>query len=110
LFRLLLPPDCDIARPEGEDFYEQDEPDAPYVAHTARLRPRSLNYESLFEMTASSELRADRSPAIDGRCYLVNATTPLVFHMYDDRGAVLVASTEWALAEVRTRFAEWVIP
>jgi hypothetical protein len=103
----LLPPECETTRIEGDDFYEQGELDAPHVTYTAALRPRSLNYRLIFELIASSEL--DRDPWVDGRAYLLNASTPLIFHMYDDRGAMLVGSNERDLAELRTRFAEWII-
>src|SRR6266496_3577491 len=104
----LLPPESETTRIEGEDFYEQGEPDTPHGTYTAALRPRSLDYRLIFALFASSEL--DRSPSIGGRAYLLNASTPLIFHMYDDRGAMLVGSNENALAELRTGFADWIIP
>ena len=110
LFLALLPPGCDLGRTDGDDFYEQNEPDTPYVVHTARLSPRSLDYRSLFELTASSDLRGHRSPSLDGRCYVVNTTTPLIFHMYDDRGAVVVATQDGDLDGLRVRFGHLIIP
>jgi hypothetical protein len=104
----VVPSGCDPVRTEGEDFYEQDEPDTPHVTYTVALRPRSLNYQSLFDLIGSSEL--GRHPSVDGRAYLINASTPLIFHMHDDRGAILVASNEDALGELKTRFAGWIIP
>lgn len=104
----LLPPGCTPTRTDGEDFYEEDEPNSPHVTYTVALRPRSLDYRTLFDLIASSELA--RSPSIDGRVYLVNASTPLIFQMYDDRGAILVSAKEDTLAGIRTRFAGWVIP
>jgi hypothetical protein len=35
---------------------------------------------------------------------------PLIFHMYDDRGAILVASNESALTDLRPRFTDLIIP
>jgi hypothetical protein len=102
----LLPAACETIRIEGEDFYEEGERDAPHVTYSATLRPRSLDYRRIFDLIASSDL--GRSPSIGGRAYLLNASTPLILHMYDDRGAMLVASNERALAELRTRFAEWI--
>jgi hypothetical protein len=110
LFLALLPAGCDVERTEGEDFYEEGEPDTPHVTFTSRLRPRSVNYALLFELTASLELRGTRFPAVDGRCYFVNTTKPLVFHMYDDRGAMLVATDERDLDDLRARLTETIIP
>ena len=104
----LLPPGCSPARTDGDDFYEEDDPNTPHVTYTAALRPRSLDYQTLFDLIGSSELA--RSPSVSVAAYLVNTSSPLIFHMYDDRGAILVASQENALADVQTQFAEWVIP
>lgn len=105
LFLALLPSGSEPSRTEGEDFYEEGELDAPHVTYTAALRPRSIDYRSLFELIASSELRP-RSPGLDGRSYLVNASTPMVLHMYDDRGAMVVGNDENTLGSLRTRFAD----
>jgi hypothetical protein len=53
---------------------------------------------------ASSEL--GRTPSLDARAYILNASVPLIFHMHDDRRAVLVASTDDSLAGLRRRFAD----
>ncbi|HET7449697.1 MAG TPA: DUF3885 domain-containing protein [Gaiellaceae bacterium] len=110
VFLALLPSECDVERTEGEDFYEQSEPDAPHVTYTACIRPRSIDYPALFELTASAELRGLRTPSLDGRCYLVNATIPRIFHMYDDRGAMLVATRDADLNELRLRYRKLIIP
>ncbi len=109
LFFALLPSGTEPSRTEGEDFYEAGYRDIPYVTYTAALRPRSIDYRSLFELIASEEIRPT-TPGIDGRSYLVNTSTPMVFHMYDDRGAMVVANDENALDILRTRFADWIIP
>jgi len=106
LLMSLLPAEVAPTRTEGEDFWEDNEPGFPFVTYTAALHPRSIYYRTLFELIGSSELRAWRS----GRAYLVNASHPLIYHMYDDRGAVMLAAHENTLEAVRTRFADWIIP
>jgi hypothetical protein len=61
----------------------------------------------LFKLIASSEM--GRSPSIDGRAYLINTSRPLILHMYDDRGAMAIASRPAALASLRA-FPAWIIP
>jgi hypothetical protein len=109
-FLALLPAGCEVTCTEGEDFYKQDEPDTPHVTYTTRVRPRSIDYPTLFNLTASSELRGPRAPSLDGRCYLVNVSTPLIFHMYDDRGAMVVATRDADFDDLRARFGDEVIP
>jgi hypothetical protein len=110
VFLALLPPGSEIVRTEGEDFHEQSEPDTPYVRYTAAIRPRSIDYAALFELTASADLHGRSAPSLGGRCYLVNAKTPQIFHMYDDRGAMLLATRDSDLGHVRLRYSDLIIP
>jgi Domain of unknown function (DUF3885) len=109
-FLALLPPGSEVARTEGDDFYEQSEPDTPYVRYTAAIRPRSIDYPALFELTARADLHGRAAPSLGGRCYLVNAKSPQIFHMYDDRGAMLLATRDADLDEVRLRYSDLIIP
>jgi hypothetical protein len=110
VFLALLPPGSEVVRTEGEDFYEQSEPDTPHVRYTAAIRPRSIDYPALFELTARADLYGRTAPSLGGRCYLVNAKTPQIFHMYDDRGATLVATRDADLDDVRLRYSDLIIP
>ena len=97
-----------VERHEGINFYDDDDRDAtPYTTYTLSLKPRALNYPELFRLVANAEL--GESPSLDGRAYLVNRSRPLIFHMYDDRGAILFASDAQALAPVRQQFADWLV-
>jgi hypothetical protein len=109
-FLALLPPGSEVVRTEGEDFYEQSEPDTPYVRYTAAIRPRSIDYPALFELTARADLYGRTAPSLVGRCYLINAKTPQIFHMYDDRGAMLLAIRDADLDDVRLRYSDLIIP
>lgn len=55
LFLSLLPSEVAPTRTEGEDVYEENEPGFPFVRYTAVLRPRSIDYRSLFELIGSCD-------------------------------------------------------
>jgi hypothetical protein len=95
-----------VERREGTDYYDDDQ-DRAYVTYTMAVTPRSLDYATLFRCIANSEL--GRSPSLDGRAYLVNLERPLIFHMYDDRGAIVLGPTERALNALRMRFGKWLV-
>jgi hypothetical protein len=95
-----------IERTTGTDFYEQGE-DTPFISFTTALRPRTLDLRSIFRAEANRELGL--SPVLGGRVYLVNVTRPLVFHMYDDRGAILFAPQAATLMPLYERFGDWLV-
>jgi hypothetical protein len=107
-FLALLPASARDAvdRQEGTDYYDDDQ-DRPYVRYTMAIPPRSLDYVTLFQCIANSEL--GQSPSLDGRAYLVNRERPLILHMYDDRGALVLAPIERALSALRLRFGHWLV-
>lgn len=41
--------------------------------------------------------------------YLVDETDPLVFHMYDDRGAIVHAPAAGRLRPLYDRFGTWLV-
>jgi hypothetical protein len=96
----------EVERSDGSDFYE-DGGDTPFTSYTVALKPRSIDYRTLFGLVANSELR--ESPSLDGRAYLINASQPLVFHMYDDRGAILLAPEATTLAPLHAEFGDWLV-
>lgn len=93
-------------RTVGTDFYEEGK-DTPFVSFTAALKPRTLDYCSIFRAEANRELGL--APVLGGLVYFVNVTRPLVFHMYDDRGAILFAPRVATLMPLYERFAAWLV-
>jgi hypothetical protein len=106
----LLPPEAraDLERIEGTNYY--DDPDrnlTPYAAFTARVRPCSIDYVPLFRGVANVD--NGFKPIVGGRVFLINRSRPAIFHMYDDRGGVLIGPSAEALTEAASQFSEWVI-
>lgn len=106
----LLPADArsDLAREAGTNYYEDPDDDpAPYVALTASLRPREIDYRRLVRLVASSDMGI--KPSLGARVYVVDRTEPAIFHMYDDRGGIVIAPSAASLEPLARRFDEWVI-
>jgi hypothetical protein len=95
-----------VDRTTGTDFYREDE-DIPFVTFTTPVRPRTLDYRSIFRAEANRELGL--KPVLAGRAYFVNVTRPLVFHMYDDRGAIVFAPERATLMPLYERFGAWLV-
>jgi hypothetical protein len=95
-----------IERTAGTDFYEEGDDD-PFVSFTAALKPRTLDHRSIFRSEGNRELGLE--PVLRGLVYFVNVTRPLVFHMYDDRGAILFAPQAATLMPLYQRFGAWLV-
>ena len=107
----LLP---DNARPsavtgELSDFWGDNESDLDrdVVRLTVPLELRQLDYRSLFQFVAHEDLGL--TPTVGARVYLVDETDPLIFLMYDDRGAILHASSADRLRPLYDDFGDWLV-
>ena len=93
---------------EVADFWGEGESNVEAVVRlTAELELRQLDYRALFRLIAHDELGLD--PAVGARVYLVDETDPLVFLMYDDRGAILHAPTVERLRALYESAGRWLV-
>ncbi len=108
--RGLLP---DAASPgvglsEVADFWGHGEGNVePVMRLTAPLELRQLDYRTLFRLIAHDELGLE--PAQGARVYLVDETDPLVFLMYDDRGAIIHAPAVERLRRLYESAGGWLV-
>jgi hypothetical protein len=68
--------------------------------HIARVKITNLttaqiNIIKILTAIINSDFK--RYPSLNGECYIVNDTTGLVFHLYDDRGLDVVSETKESL-------------
>ncbi len=113
VFLQMLPPGCRPVRSEGRAFWREDEEDeGEYVTYSASLRPRSVDYRSMFELIAGGDFPSSRPRgfSLDGYVYFAKTSEPVLFHMYDDRGAVVLASKPESIDDLRDQFDDWIIP
>jgi hypothetical protein len=95
-----------VARRTREEYYASSD-DAPFPSLAVALQPRQLDDRRLFDAIARGELALRR--ALDGRLYIANLTRPLVFHMYDDRGADLYAPAPERLLPIYRSYRRWLV-
>jgi hypothetical protein len=107
---LALVPDAlrdGTERNAGVNFWGDPDGDDAFARVTAALAPRRLDYESLFRLIARNELGLD--PSLAARTYIVNESEPVIFLMYDDRGAIVHAPTAERLRPFYERFGDWLV-
>jgi hypothetical protein len=94
-----------VAKRTREELYGSSD-DAPFLSLAVALQPRRLDDRRLFDAIARGDLALRR--ALDGRLYVANLTHPLVFHMYDDRGADVYAPAPERLEPLYHRHRRWL--
>ena len=66
-----------------------------------------FDHRALFEAITNTDHA--RSPRLNGPVFIVNAANQTVFHMYDDRGADLIAAKKETIAPIYQRFSDWLL-
>ena len=86
---------------------EPDEEDRVITRLTVALAPRDLDYETLFRLVARTDMGLE--PFLNSYVYILDETDPLIFLMYDDRGAIVHAPTADRLRPLYERFGDWLV-
>jgi hypothetical protein len=96
-----------LERASGDNYWADPDGDGRFVRLVASCAPRALDYRSLFRMIAQAELGLE--PAVSGEIFVVNETRPVVFKMYDDRGAIVYAPSAERLAPLAEAHGDWLV-
>ena len=105
LLRMSDLPGCgvDIRRSPSLDVT----PDQNAVDVVLPFTRSHLDHRALFTAIANTDFT--REPRLDARVYIINTTTPLIFHMYDDRGCDVIAADRATLVPLYHRFGDWLL-
>jgi hypothetical protein len=98
----------DVERSEGVNYWDDPEGGDQFVRLVAPVAPRELDYRSLFLMIANADFRLE--PSISGEIFILNETNPIIFKMYDDRGAIVYAPAAERLAALEAAHSDWLVP
>jgi len=73
-----------------------------------RVSPRNIDYRFILRGLDETKYNPRRT-RIDDRIYFINQTRNIIFHMYDDRGADVLAPTPDTLRELYTTHNDWIL-
>lgn len=90
-------------------IYADGEDDENVETHRFVLecRGRDLRSEHLIRSLCNTDF--DIKPSIKHDVYVINKTTGTIFHVYDDRGCDVIATSQDALREVYTACNDWIL-
>jgi hypothetical protein len=78
-----------------------------FVLQWLQVPARSFSYTAIFEGIANADHA--QTPAISSAVYLLNPSTDLLLHMYDDRGLDIIAANKEPLVRLNREFKGWVL-
>ena len=80
--------------------------------HISRVRINDLTGEQIDIskiLTAIINTDFRRYPTLNGECYIINDTTGLVFHLYDDRGLDVVSENKESLHKLYQTHSKFIL-
>jgi hypothetical protein len=103
----VLPDQSAVERSSGSNYWDDPDGGSNYVRLVAACAPRELDYRSLFQMLAHTDLGME--PSVSAEVFVVNETRPAIFKMYDDRGALVYAPSADRLAPLAQTHGRWLV-
>jgi hypothetical protein len=91
-----------LQRLDGTDSDGQN-----FVLQWLQVPARSFTYRAIFEGIANADHA--QTPAISSAVYLLNPSTNLLLHMYDDRGLDIIAADKKPLIRLQREFKRWML-
>lgn len=93
-----------------EELKDEDDDELSRFRYVARIDNSSLRVRNLFRAKIVAELPFNESePSFHQRCFLINCSTAVCFHIYDDRGLDVVAPEKELLQRAYEQHNEWLL-
>lgn len=86
-----------------------DEEDENIETHRFVLECRGRDLRSAHLVRSLCNTDFDIKPSIKHEVYVINQTTGTIFHVYDDRGCDVIATSRAALREVYQACNDWIL-
>lgn len=99
-----------VCKKELEYRYKDtdEDDDTVTIRYSAKLKVKDLNIDNLISAVASRTIGNEVSNIV-GDIFLVNATTNVIFYLYDDRGLDIVAKNKELLKSIYEQYNDWIL-
>ncbi|AZB44851.1 DUF3885 domain-containing protein [Bacillus sp. FJAT-42376] len=90
-------------------LFPEDDEEGTYKTHrfTLKCKPSDIKYVPLLKAICHQDLGL--KPSLFHRVYFININRKTIFHVYDDRGCDLLATSPAAIKDVYTRHNDWIL-
>ncbi|WP_243510280.1 DUF3885 domain-containing protein [Priestia filamentosa] len=89
--------------------FPEDDEEAQYKTHRFALKCKThdFKYVSLLKAICNQDLGI--RPSIFNRVYFVNVDKETIFHVYDDRGCDVLATSSESISDIYKRYNNWIL-
>ncbi|WP_332698951.1 DUF3885 domain-containing protein [Halalkalibacter lacteus] len=90
-------------------IFPEDNEDGKYKTHrfTLKCKTSDIKYIPLLKAICNQDLGIQ--PSIFHRIYFLNIKRATIFHVYDDRGCDLLATSPEAIQDIYNKYNDWIL-
>ena len=90
-------------------IFPEDDEEGTYKTHrfTLKCKTSDFKYVSLLKAICNQDMGLE--PRIFHRVYFININRKTIFHVYDDRGCDLLATSSATIRDVYSRYNDWIL-
>ncbi|WP_076370665.1 DUF3885 domain-containing protein [Peribacillus simplex] len=89
-------------------FHDDDE-EGTYKTHRFTLKCRTSDFKYIPMLKAICNQDMGIRPSIFNRVYFININRKTIFHVYDDRGCDLLATSPETIRDVYDKYNDWIL-
>ncbi|WP_260287824.1 DUF3885 domain-containing protein [Peribacillus aracenensis] len=86
-----------------------DDEEGTYKTHRFTLKCRTSDFKYIPMLKAICNQDMGIKPSIFNRVYFININRKTIFHVYDDRGCDLLATSPETIRDVYDKFNDWIL-
>ncbi|MEH7403827.1 DUF3885 domain-containing protein [Gottfriedia acidiceleris] len=87
--------------------FPEDDEEGTYKTHRFKCNTNEFKYHSLLKAICNHDLGI--SPRVFHRVYFININKKTIFHIYDDRGCDLLATSPDTIRDIYDIYNEWIL-
>jgi len=90
-------------------YFSGDDEESDFKTHrfTLMCKPSDFNYVSMVKAICNLDMGI--KPSIENRVYFININKKTIFHVYDDRGCDLIATSAESIKDIYDKYNNWIL-
>jgi hypothetical protein len=90
-------------------IFPEDDEKGTYKTHRFTLKCKTSDFKYIPLLKAICNQDLGLKPSIFHRVYFININKKTIFHVYDDRGCDLLATSPETIRDIYERYNEWIL-
>lgn len=90
-------------------IFPEDNEEGTYKTHRFTLKCKTSHFKYVSMLKAICNQDLGINPSIFHRVYFININKKTIFHVYDDRGCDLLATSRETIRDVYNKYNDWIL-